>query len=442
MKNLASDSAAAARQASERLYIRVYRHFRERIESGALLPGSKMPSIRRCSEQLQLSRTTVEAAYLMLAAEGYLYARPQSGYYVTDIAGRLQEPQTPAPAPPPIRYDFTSAGSARDSFSFDLWRRYVKSALRQDDRLLSYGEPQGEPDLRAVLAEYVKEQRNVICSPDDIVIGAGVQSLLNILCPLLARPAPVSFPGPSFTQAITIFENFGYDIRFKDKDADIIYVTPAHMTRWGTIMPVKRRMELIRHAAENGSLIIEDDYENEFVQSQRPTPALHSLAGGRGVVYISTFSRLLLPSFRLSFMVLPSDLAQRYRQIRLRYNQTASKTEQIALCQFIRDGHLTARIRKLRRLYSSRLHLLTETVLRVFGPKTVIETGEGGFTLAMHIPSSLSPEELEARCLCAGIRIHAQGGSDKNSLILLLSCSSLPEEQLEQACLALHQVLF
>ena len=127
----------------EKRYLQVYQHFKDLILSGALQPDSRMPSLRACSEQLQYSRTTVETAYLMLAADGYLYSRPQSGYYVTDIALAHLEP-APIPKPAPvIRYDFTTSASATDSQTFELWRRYVKSALRQDDRLASYGEPQG-----------------------------------------------------------------------------------------------------------------------------------------------------------------------------------------------------------------------------------------------------------------------------------------------------------
>lgn len=422
-----------------RRYIELYRHFQELILSGQLSPDTKMPSIRRCSQELSYSRTTVETAYLMLAAEGYLYSKPQSGYYVTDIA-RAKQPPSPAPEPEfPVRYDFTTSGSASDSQSFDLWKRYVKSALRQEERLSTYGEPQGEADLRQELAKHLKEHRGILCSPDSIVIGAGVQSLLNILCPLLSHPATVSFSNPGFTQAITIFENFGNQIHYKDKDADIIYVAPARMTRWGTIMPVKRRMELIRHAKEKGSLIIEDDYENEFVDYQKPTPSLQALSGGTGVVYISTFSRLLLPSIRLSFMVLPRDLAVSYLTVRDRYNQTASKTEQIALCQYIRDGHLAARIRKLKRLYASRMRILMEAATNIFGDYGNIRSGEGGFTIAVDIPASMTPDQIQSLCRSQGIRIQAQEGS--GSVTLLLSCGQISEAEIPPACQALYALL-
>lgn len=425
----------------EKRYLQVYQHFKDLILSGALQPDSRMPSLRACSEQLQYSRTTVETAYLMLAADGYLYSRPQSGYYVTDIALAHLEP-APIPKPAPvIRYDFTTSASATDSQTFELWRRYVKSALRQDDRLASYGEPQGEAELRQVLASYIQEHRNVFCSPDSIVIGAGIQSLLNILCPLLPHPAAVSFPDHSFRQGMTIFENFGYDLHIKDKDADVVYVMPAHMTPWGSIMPVKRRMELVRHAAARGSLILEDDYENEFVSLQKPTPSLQSLAGGKGVVYLSSFSRMLLPSVRISFMVLPPELKACYDKRKDCYNQTASKTEQIALCQYIRDGHLDARIRKLRRVYDARMHRMIAELKRLFGTSVSLQTGSGGFTLAMTLPLAASAEQIISQYLKAGIRLRAEDTTD-GKVMLFLSCSALSEEVIGEACQALWEVLF
>lgn len=107
-----------------------------------------------------------------------------------------------------------------------------------------------KPDLRQVLADYIRQRRNVNCSADDIVIGAGMQSLLNILCPLIRDKKTVSFPNASFVQGSTIFADYGFDVRYRNKDCDVIYVSPAHMTKWGEIMPVSRRMELVHHASE------------------------------------------------------------------------------------------------------------------------------------------------------------------------------------------------
>lgn len=425
-------------RSGEHLYLEVCHYFEELILSKKLPPASKMPSLRKCAQELKLSRTTIENAYLQLAAEGYIIARPQSGYYVTDIAN--VQPKTPIHLPKaiPCRYDFASSG-ADQSFRFDLWNRYMKSALRQTDRLLSYGEPQGEADLRQALADYVRRQRNILCSADDIVIGAGMQSLLHILCPLLTGKKTVSFPTASFLQGSTIFSDHGFEVHFRDKNCDVIYVSPAHMTKWGEIMPISRRLELIRHAAGRGSLVIEDDIENEFVYLQKPTPSLFGLAGGRDLVYLGSFSRLLLPSIRISFMILPASLKEAYQQRAGSYNQTASKAEQIALCQFIRDGHLASQTRKLKRLYYQKLTLLQEVLHQIFGEDCATAFGAAGTSLALTLPCACGKDALQKKAQAQGLRLQILSEKEQE-ITLILSCSSMPVSDFLPACRLLKEL--
>ena len=431
------------------LYLEVYDYYKNLILEGKLASGSKMPSLRKCSQELKLSRTTIENAYLQLAADGYIIAKAQSGYYVTDIAAhRHPDAKKIQETAPHYRFDFASSGVDRESFRFDLWSRYIKSALRQDERMLTYGEAQGELDFRETLAVYIRERRNILCSPDDIVVGASVQSLLQLLCPLIKSLYPehrhqtdemptVSFPTPSFVQGSTVFQDFGFDVRYRNKDSDVIYVSPAHMTKWGEIMPVSRRLELLRYAEEHDSLVIEDDFENEFVYLQKPTPSLFGLSGGNGVVYIGSFSRLLLPSIRISFMVLPAPLLNAYKKKADCYNQTASKAEQIALCQFIRDGHLAAQTRKLKRLYSVKLKELLHAVREVFGKNSRIQIGSAGTSLALTL--SVTPgEALKKQARAKGLRLQILRENDQD-VTVILSCSSMPAEDFVPACQVLKE---
>ena len=272
------------------------------------------------------------------------------------------------------------------------------------------------------------------------MIGASVQSLLQLLCPLLRERQTVSFPTPSFVQGSTVFSDYGFEIHYRNKDCDIIYVSPAHMTKWGEIMPVSRRMELIHYAGTKGSLIIEDDFENEFVYLQKPTPSLFGLAGGHNVVYLGSFSRLLLPSIRISFMVLPPSLADEYHRRADYYSQTASKTEQIALCQFIRDGHLGAQTRRLKRLYSQKLKLLLHEVREVFGSSSQIQIGAAGTSLALTLSSPADGAELKKQARTRGLRLQILK-EEPGFVTLLLSCSSMPEEDFAPACHLLSQIM-
>ncbi len=422
-------------------YLQVYDYYKELILSKKLPENSKMPSIRRCSEQLGLSRTTIETAYLCLAADGYIISRPQSGYYVTNRASRGKSAPAPSFSHTPkntLIYDFTSSNVDADAFDFNLWRRYIKSALRQDKRLLSYGEPQGEYELREVIAEYVMNKRNAICRPENIIIGAGSQALLNILCPLIKERNKVCFHDSKFKQGMVIFEDYGFEITTNQENADVLYMTPSHMTSLGDVMSVEKRLSLLKDSMAHNRLIIEDDYNNEFRYFSKPRPCLQGLSGGENVIYLSTFSKLLLPSIRLSFMILPDSLLPLYEEKKALYNQTASKTEQLALCQFLRDGHLDSQIRKLKRLYTNKAQCLSNELKDAFSDDAVVSMGESVFLVHLTLKSELTNQELQEKAKAAGIGVFASPKQEKGYAHIVLSCSEVPIEEYPQAVTLLH----
>ena len=297
-----------------------------------------------------------------MQADGYIIANEKSGHYVSGIRSTGPTPSKQQNNNNRIIYDLKSGGADEDAFNLKLWQRYIRNALRQQERLLSYSEVQGEYDLREVLSEYIREKRNVIASPDRIIIGAGVQCLLNVLCSLIKTRDTVSFPDNSFRQGISLFEAYGFDVHTRYKDAKIIYVSPSHMTSYGDVMPTKRRLELVRHSEKMNSLIIEDDYDNDFMYHTKPTPSLYALSNAGNVVYMGSFSNVLIPAIRISFMVLTDELANEFNLSKDKFAQTASKTEQIALCGYIRDGHIKTQTRKVRRHYTSKARQLLNCI--------------------------------------------------------------------------------
>lgn len=416
-------------------YTQAYTMFKEMIADGRLRRGERMPSIRRAAELYRISRTTVQNAYFQLAAEGYIYAKPQSGYFV---AGGPKAPAAPMPRPQvqtPPRLDLTGNSADLSSFDFSLWQRYIKSALRQRQRLLTYSEPQGEYDLRCALADYVRERRNVVTAPEHIVVGAGVQMLLEILCVLLKGRRTVSFPDGSFVQGSTVFAAHGYTVRTRYKDADIIYVSPSHMNRQGDVMPIQRRLELCAHSADTGAVVIEDDFENDFLYSSTPTPSLYALGSGN-VVYMGAFSALLLPGIRISFMVLSPALAAAYHQMKDTFAQTASKTEQIALCAYLRDGNMKSRTKKIRRLYTGKAKTLCALLAKAL-PDHPVRVGENGLQVQIETPMLPDSAPFEQ----AGLALYiVKEKSGKN--IVVVSPSAVPADRLEEAAHAVAAALY
>lgn len=423
------------------LYMKVYNYYSEMITEGKLTSGQKLPSIRRCSEELGVSRTTVENAYLSLAADGLIISKKSSGFYINDLQIKKQTVYDNLKTDydeTKIIYNFSSASADSESFNFDQWRRYIKSALRQDERLLSYGEPQGEYELRTTLAKYISQKRNVVCTAGNIIIGAGIQSLLHIFCAVVGRNGTVRFYNQQFKQGIAIFRDHGWNI--SDDNASVIYVNPSHTNESGDVMNSDERFKMIKNAFDTGSLIIEDDYDNEFSYFNKRTPSLQSLASGKNVIYVGTFSRLLLPSIRMSYMVLPEELMEKYRYIKNEYNQTASKTEQIALCQFIRDGHLDSQIRKLRRLYSVKSRCLTDVLNKIFEKNISIYDNDSDIYVKAEIKNAPEPEEFMKKARENGVALIATK-NQKGRTDIILSCTSVKSEDFEKAVILIKNAI-
>lgn len=416
-------------------YMQTYMLFKEMIAQGQLTKGERMPSIRQAADLYRISRTTVQNAYFQLAAEGYIYAKPQSGYFVSGVSPKSRQAQPVLKNRQALRFDLTGTSADKTSFDFSLWQRYIKSALRQKERLLTYSETQGEQDLRAALADYVRERRNVITSPDRIVIGAGTQALLQILCVLLQTRKTVSFPDSSFTQGSSVFAAHGFEVKTRHKDADIIYVSPSHMSRKGDVMPISRRLELCAYSAQNGSVVIEDDFENDFLYNSTPTPSLYALGKGN-IVYMGSFSALLLPGIRISFMVLNQDLSEKYAAIKNCFAQTASKTEQIALCAYLRDGNMKTRTKKIRRLYTQKAKIFCAELQKRLTRETV-QIGENGLQVVIRTNKKTDDAEFEK----AGIALYTEPGSAPNEQLLITAPSAVPQNELENAARALAAVL-
>lgn len=389
-------------------YIEIYNYYKNLILTNQLKAGDKLPSVRAATQLLPVSKTTIQNAYFELQADGYVIASPKSGYYVTEQKNIVQKATAHTEENSKILYDLKSGDADEESFDVKLWQRYIKSALRQEERLLSYGDVQGEADLREVLSDYIRAKRNVSASADRIVVGAGVQSLLYILCSLIKNKGTVSFPDKSFVQGMNLFADYGFEVKTRNKDADIIYVSPSHMTSYGNVMPIKRRLELVEYSKERGSLVIEDDFDSDFLYQTKPIPSLFALSNAQNIIYMGSFSNVLIPGIRISFMVLTEELANEFQKCKSKFSQTASKTEQIALCQYIRDGHINSQARKVRRLYTAKAKYFCDELQRVL-TDSKIELSENGLQVKAEIPFKKETSIFEQNGISANIISNENG---------------------------------
>lgn len=448
------------------IYIQLYEQIKNEINSGYIQPFSKLPSIRKLAEHLKLSRTTIEAAYQQLAAEGYINSAPKVGYYVNGVELTRYGTSIRQSSPYELlaekgagnpKYDFSSDRLDEDSFDFNLWRRYVNKALKDRKRLLTYGSYQGEMELRLEIARYVHSSRGVICEPSQVVVGAGVQSLLQILAGLLTpQYGPIGFEEPGFRQARHVFTDHGFEIiPIKiDKDginvellsrsqARVVYVSPSHQFPMGAAIPISRRVQLLNWAHDQGGLIIEDDYDSELRYLGRPIPSLQGLNQGTSVIYLGTLSKTMLPSLRISYMILPLDLIPAYQLKGKQYNQTSSKIEQLALAAYMRDGWLEKQVRHLRKIYARKNQLLIEAIESIMKNKVRILGKEAGLHILLEVQASVSPEELARFAEDAGVRVMPitnffMEEVSKKPPLVLLAYGGIPTNQIIPAVTALQ----
>ena len=207
---------------------------------------------------------------------------------------------------------------------------------------------------------------------------------------------------------MNLFADYGFEVKTRNKDADIIYVSPSHITSYGNVMPIKRRLELVEYSKERGSLVIEDDFDSDFLYQTKPIPSLFALSNAQNIIYMGSFSNVLIPGIRISFMVLTEELANEFQKCKNRFSQTASKTEQIALCQYIRDGHINSQARKVRRLYTAKAKYFCEQLQRAL-PNSKIELSENGLQVKAEIPFKKETSIFEQNGISANIISNENG---------------------------------
>lgn len=421
-------------EGSEALYLQLYRYFCAEIQDRRLPSGTRLPSVRALSDFLRVSKTTVEGAYYQLLAEGYIESRERSGFYVVDVewdgpikAGKKTTPEASKTgnrveeAAYPIRYDFHYARVDADQFPYEIWRKYSNQCMQRENKtVLYYGDKQGEPQLREEIARYLSRARGVNATADQIVIGAGTQVMVSLLGFLFGmRGQAVAMEEPGYNGVRAIFLNQGYDVRpivleedgidvesLNESGARLVYISPSHQDPTGIVMPYAKRLKLLQWANRTESYIMEDDYDGEFRYHGRPIPSLQGLDTEGRVVYLGTFSKALLPSIRISYMVLPHRLLEIYQAQMIDFDQTASRVHQETLALFMKNGDWERHIRKMRTLYRKKHETMLRLLQEQMGPSIRIMGQDAGMSVTVEVNSASTSKELTRIAAAAGIRVY------------------------------------
>ncbi|HBM98167.1 MAG TPA: hypothetical protein DD413_01945, partial [Ruminococcus sp.] len=423
----------------------IYMSVRNSIENGSLKRGSKLPSIRRLSADLDVSKITITSAYDQLCSEGYIINKPQSGYYIeanfkNTPAYNENSREISATNTKYFEYDFSGKSIDKKIINLNEWKKCVKEVINQDYLLTSYGNEQGEETLRNALQRYALGVRSVNTSPENIVVGAGTQPLLNIICSLIGTNKKVAVADSSYVQAEYIFRSYSYKIDYFECDnsgatisslehikPDILLINPNFVTKSGASMPVNRRLEIIAWARENNALIIEDDYNGELRYSTHPTPCMQNY-DKENTVYLGSFSKILLPSVRISYMVLPEKLINKYKSIKSYTNQTASKSEQLALAKYINNGKIDIHLRKARRVYLEKSKTILNSINRNFFNDIEIIFNETSLYITVMLDKSLDMNSFIKKLNESSVNVMPT----TNNNMLNLSFSGIDEEKIDK----------
>jgi GntR family transcriptional regulator/MocR family aminotransferase len=434
------------------LYRQIYDGLRDGIIGGRFEAGTKLPASRALAASLGVSRITVTECYERLISEGYLETRRGSGTFVStrlpewdmyatnstislvpqiqsEIPKRvsrygelLNVPLRPPVPPEMIRLD--SHGPDVASFPIKLWTRLLVRRMQEGAlSLLQYTQEwSGSTELRTAVAHYLRVSRAVVCDPSQIIITSGSQQALYFAARIfLDRSDYVAMEAPGYRFAGRIFssqeatvlpipvDRNGMQIsqlkKHSDKAVKLVYVTPSHQYPRGVSLSVSRRIELLAWAKETGALILEDDYDSEYRYNERPLPSIQGMVPDAPVLYVGTFSKLLFPTLRLGYLVVPPGFQNMFTGAKLLCDFQSSSIDQRILTDFLTEGHLEPYVRKMRIIYGNRRGVLVESLQKHFGRKVTVYGDTAGMHFLADFEIELSEQDAYDRAVAAGVRV-------------------------------------
>ncbi|MDD5156764.1 PLP-dependent aminotransferase family protein [Sulfurimonas sp.] len=439
------------------LHLQLYKALKHNITTDLSI-GSKLPSIRKISQEYKISKNTVESAYAQLYAEGYIESRPKSGYYVADAdfhpIGMITKDETSSKPSPTYRYNFYPVRLSRDLFPLKLYKRLFNRAVDENLDMGTYPDPQGEFALRAEIARYLTELRGVRCDSSQIIVSGAFIDAMGMIADILRPTHPhFAIEHPGYHIARKVFEHHLYDItpigvdenglmidELAESDACVVYITPSHQYPTGSSMPVANRLRLLKWARQNDAYIIEDDYDSELTYRSRPIPSLQGLDDAERVIYIGTFAKALSPALRIGYLVLPRPLMNRYRAFHGTFARV-SLMEQKTLTLFMHEGHWERHLRRVRNLNRKKHDLMKQSLIKHLGDAITIMSEGGGLSINIRPASDIDLDLLRHRAEEAGIKLYfAKNHSGGEWDAIRMGFGGFEMEEIERAVEAFAEV--
>ncbi|WP_155592578.1 PLP-dependent aminotransferase family protein [Lysinibacillus cavernae] len=438
-------------------YIQIYEEIKQSILSKRLLAHEQLPSKRALSQTLDVSVHTIKEAYEQLLAEGYIYSKERSGYYIApfelDWLQQVQQHDSPPSiiTPNDIQYDFNNGHVDNKAFPYAVWHKLIKKHFNMNN--LSTSPWEGEAILRTEIARYVERSRGVVCDASQVFVYSGTQSQLQALCHFFGSTTRVGLEEPGFKRVRAILQQCGLStvaipvdksgITLPQKTIHMLYTTPAHQFPLGMIMTMERRAALLQWAQSNEALIIEDDYDAEFRYKGLPIPSLAKMDQLHHVLYFGTFSKTLLPSLRISYMILPKSLVQAFINFHHEQKSVVSKVDQLVLADFLAQGLFDKHLAKMRTIYRKKQQTLLTAISTHFSNEFQVIGEKSGLHIVMKLPQHLSEERAIELAQEVGILVYPCSSSYQNGMkeaMVLMGYGGLTFQQINDGIALLASV--
>ncbi|MDE6530487.1 MAG: PLP-dependent aminotransferase family protein [Lachnospiraceae bacterium] len=423
---------------SETLYQHLYHCLKNDIVAGNLKENDRLPSKRSFAKNLGISVITVENAYAQLLAEGYIYSIPKKGFFVETIPDavrmRYQETSTmegetesygddisPAGKGTALLADFASNRNHPDHFPFSVWAKLSKETMAQDPHGLMTPSPaNGVYELRVAICRHLSDFRGMKVDPSQVIIGAGTEYLYSLLIQLLGYDKIYAIENPGYKKLYQIYQSHHVICRaismdekgvsmeqLLKSDTDVLHITPAHHFPTGIVTQIGRRYELLNWAAASERrYIIEDDFDSEFRMVGRSIPMLQSIDMQGKVIYMNTFSKSLSSTIRISYMILPPNLAEKFHEKLGFYSCTVSTFDQFILAGFIERGYFEKHINRMRTYYKNLQRRLIENIKNSsVASKVEIAEEEAGLHFLLKLETSLTDRQIVEKAMTMGYRV-------------------------------------
>lgn len=455
---------------SDSLYEHLYKCLKNDIVRGILVPGERLPSKRSFAKNLGISIITVENAYFQLMAEGYIYSLPKKGYYVSDVAVDIERGNTTlsyesmelSSGKSNIRADFTSNQTEPDIFPFSVWSRLMREELSDNREALMTNPPSGGViRLREAIAEHLKEFQGIHVMPEQIIVGAGTEYLCGLLVQLLGFDKTYAMEEPGYGKIHKIYKSHGIDCRkvpmdecgvsvsrLNEEDVDVLHISPAHNYPTGRVMPIGRRYEVLGWAAQSESrYIIEDSYDSEFRLKGKPVATMQSIDVAEKIIYMNTFTKTISSTIRISYMVLPPHLVDKFYSKMSFYACTVSNFEQYTLAKFIQEGYFEKRINRMRRYYLGKKNAIIDMIKSgKLNKRCEILEEDAGLHFLLKIKTEKSAEDIKKAALRQGVRISSLDEYYENppkeaKNTFIINYSFVSESELKRAMKKLEEIL-